>query len=37
MFTKYAAMTMEERNTIVTEWQKTIAVVDVPTPPAPQG
>jgi hypothetical protein len=37
MFTKYAAMTMEERNTIVAEWEKTIAIVDVPIPPAPQA
>jgi galactose-1-phosphate uridylyltransferase len=36
MFTKYAAMTMEERNAIVTEWQKTVAVVDTPTTPAPK-
>jgi hypothetical protein len=27
---------MEERNTIVTEWQKTVAIVDVPTPSAPK-
>jgi hypothetical protein len=36
MFTKYAAMTMEERNAVVVEWQKTVAIVDVATPPAPQ-
>ncbi len=32
MFTKYAAMTMEERNAIVAEWQKTMVSVDMPTP-----
>ena len=36
MFTIYASMTMEERNTIVAEWQKTLAVVDTPTTPAPK-
>lgn len=37
MFTKYAAMTMEERNTIVAEWQKTVTSTDAPTPSAPKA
>ena len=32
MFNKYAAMTMEDRNTIVTEWQKTVTMAEVPNP-----
>jgi hypothetical protein len=30
MFLKYAAMTMEERDTIAAEWQKTIRIDEVP-------
>ncbi len=30
MFLKYAAMTMQERDTIATEWVKTIRVDEVP-------
>jgi hypothetical protein len=30
MFVKYAGMTMEERDPIVTEWAKTIRVDEVP-------
>ena len=30
MFHKYAAMTMEERDTIAVEWQKTLRLGDVP-------
>ena len=30
MFLKYAAMTMEERDTISAEWQKTIQIDEVP-------
>lgn len=30
MFVKYAAMTMEERDTIAAEWAKTIRVDEVP-------
>jgi hypothetical protein len=30
MFLKYAAMTMEERDTIAAEWQKTVRVEDLP-------
>jgi hypothetical protein len=30
MFLKYAAMTMEERDAVAAEWQKTIRVDEVP-------
>ncbi len=30
MFLKYAAMTMEERDTVAAEWQKTVRVEDLP-------
>ena len=30
MFHKYAAMTMEERDTVVAEWMKTLRLEDVP-------
>ena len=30
MFLKYAAMTMDERDTIAAEWQKTVRVEDLP-------
>jgi hypothetical protein len=30
MFVKYAAMTMQERDAIAAEWQKTIRVDEVP-------
>jgi hypothetical protein len=30
MFHKYAAMTMEERNTVAAEWIKTIRIDEVP-------
>ena len=30
MFHKYAAMTMEERDTIAAEWQKTLRLDEVP-------
>jgi hypothetical protein len=30
MFVKYAAMTMQERDTIAAEWQKTIRIDEVP-------
>jgi hypothetical protein len=33
MFHKYAAMTMEERDTIAAEWQKTLRVEDIPSTP----
>jgi hypothetical protein len=36
MFIKYAAMTMEERNAIVAEWQKTVTIADIPTLSAPK-
>lgn len=31
MFHKYAAMTMDERDTIAAEWQKTLRLGDAPT------
>jgi hypothetical protein len=30
MFLKYAAMTMEERDTVCAEWQKTLRPEEVP-------
>jgi hypothetical protein len=30
MFHRYAAMTMEERNSVAAEWIKTIRIDDVP-------
>ncbi len=30
MFTKYAGMSMEERDTIIAEWQKTVRIDEVP-------
>lgn len=35
MFFKYAAMTMEQRDTITAEWQKTVRVEEVQTSPPP--
>jgi hypothetical protein len=30
MFVKYAGMTMDQRDTIAAEWQKTVRVEEVP-------
>ena len=35
MFLKYAAMTMEQRDTITAEWQKTVRIEEVATSPPP--
>jgi hypothetical protein len=31
MFIKYAGMTMDQRDTIAAEWQKTVRVEELPT------
>lgn len=36
MFTKYAGMSMEERDTIVAEWQKTVRVEELIPASAPK-
>jgi len=33
MFAKYAAMSMDERDTVMVEWQKTLRPEEPPTPP----
>jgi hypothetical protein len=35
MFVKYAAMTMEDRDGVAAEWQKTVRVEDLPSAPTP--
>ncbi|HSA65407.1 MAG TPA: hypothetical protein VLE25_12010 [Nitrospira sp.] len=37
MFTHYAGLTMEQRDSIAAEWSKTVSVVEAPTGPAPQS
>jgi hypothetical protein len=37
MFTKYAGMTMEERDPLVAEWANTIRVEEIPTAAAPKS
>ncbi len=37
MFSKYAAMTMEERDTVMAEWQKTLRLDEPPAPPPSPG
>ena len=36
MFVKYAAMTMDERDTVCAEWQKTLRVDEVPSAATPK-
>ncbi len=36
MFHKYAGMTMNERDTIAAEWQKTVRIEEIPTASAPK-
>jgi hypothetical protein len=36
MFHKYAAMTMEERDAVTTEWRKTVKVEEAPPSPGPK-
>jgi hypothetical protein len=37
MFTKYAGMTMEERDPLVAEWANTIRIEEIPTAAAPKS
>jgi len=36
MFHKYGAMTMEERDSVMTEWRKTVQVEEIPPSPSPK-
>jgi len=36
MFHKYGAMTMEERDSVMTEWRKTVQVEEAPPSPSPK-
>ena len=37
MFTHYAGLTMEQRDSVAAEWSKTVSVVEASTGPAPQS
>jgi hypothetical protein len=37
MFTTYAGMTMEQRDTIAAEWRQTVRVVEAPTASPPKS
>ena len=37
MFTHYAGLTMEQRDSIATEWAKTISILEAPTTSTPKS
>lgn len=36
MFIHYAGLTMEQRDSIATEWSKTVSIIEAPAAPAPK-